>query len=193
MNRLENDAKTDMDVRREYARELTRRGDARGRLLELSFEPDERDPWLEVHKTVKGNDALIEWLSGYLMHWTELNLSHTQVSDLSPLKSLTNLEWLRLSYTEVSDLTPLKGLSNLQLLDLDETQVMDLTPLRELSSLETLNLDETQVMDLTPLKGLTSLQSLWLDYTQIIDLNPLTTPACKYTTSCEGSILNVGG
>jgi len=44
MDRLEHDANTNMDIRREYIRELTRRGDARGRLLELSIEPS-KEAW----------------------------------------------------------------------------------------------------------------------------------------------------
>jgi len=67
MDRLEHDAKTDMDTRREYARELTRRSDARGRLLGLSIEPG-KDAWVEGHDVLKGDDAMIEWLAGYPTH-----------------------------------------------------------------------------------------------------------------------------
>ena len=43
-----------------------------------------------------------------------LNLGGVQISDLSPLAGLTNLERLRLSRNRISDLSPLKGLPNLK-------------------------------------------------------------------------------
>jgi len=105
MDRLEHDAQTDMDVRREYARELIRRGDARGSLLELSIQPG-TDAWLEIHKVIEGDDVAIQWLSSYLMHWTKLDLEDTKVSILAPLKAFTNLEGLALNGTQVSNLLP---------------------------------------------------------------------------------------
>jgi internalin A len=64
-----------------------------------------------------------------------LDLSGTQVSDLSPLARLENLKLLNLSGTPVSDLSPLARLENLKLLYLDGTQVADLSPLARLPKL----------------------------------------------------------
>ncbi|MBL7817984.1 MAG: hypothetical protein JNL70_23445 [Saprospiraceae bacterium] len=61
-----------------------------------------------------------------------LDLSDTQVSDLSPLKDLVNLQGLRIYNTQVSDLNPLKELVNLQQLWIYNTQVSDLSPLKGL-------------------------------------------------------------
>ena len=61
-----------------------------------------------------------------------LDLSHTKVTDLTPLKKLTKLESLDLSNTKVTDLTPLKGLTKLRQLRLVRSQVTDLTPLDDL-------------------------------------------------------------
>lgn len=47
----------------------------------------------------------------------------TQANDLSPLKDLTNLEWLGLDATPVKDLSPLKGMTKLESLDLQGTKV----------------------------------------------------------------------
>ena len=69
---------------------------------------------------------------------------------------------LDLSYTQVGDVTPLAGLTSLQSLNLMNTQVGDVTPLAGLTSLQSLNLSYRQVGDVTPLAGLTSLQSLYL-------------------------------
>ena len=52
----------------------------------------------------------------------------------------------------LSDLTPLKDLTQLQMLDVNSTQVSDLTPLKDLSQLQQLSVSSTQVSDLTSLK-----------------------------------------
>ena len=52
-------------------------------------------------------------------------LSNTQVSDLSPLAELKNLERLWLHNTQVSNLSPLAGVKNLEELWLKNTQVSD--------------------------------------------------------------------
>jgi internalin A len=103
----------------------------------------------------------------------ELDVSSTQVSDLTPLESLTQLQQLNVSVTQVSDLTPLKALTQLQELDVSSTQVSDLTPLKALTQLQQLNVSSTQVSDLTPLKALMQLQLLYVSSTQVSDLTPL--------------------
>jgi hypothetical protein len=103
-----------------------------------------------------------------------LNLSDTRVSDLTPLASLTRLRWLNLSDTRVSQLTPLAALTALRLLSLKGTRVSELTPLAALTALQFLDLRGTRVSELTPLAPLTALQALDLGDTQVSDLTSLT-------------------
>jgi len=105
----------------------------------------------------------------YFFTVKHIALSDTQVSDVTTLASLTNLESLLLDNTQVSDVTPLATLKNLQWLVLSNTPVNNLEPLAGLTNLEGLFLDNTQVSDETPLAGLTNLECLWLDNTQISD------------------------
>ncbi len=112
---------------------------------------------------------------------TRLDLRDSEVTDLEPLKGLTNLERLYLTGTEVADLEPLKGLTSLQRLYLRGTQVADLEPLEGLTSLQRLYLQGTQVADLEPLQGLTSLKGLDLEHTRVADLESL-----KGLTSLKG-------
>lgn len=102
-----------------------------------------------------------------------LGLDQTSVTDLTPLAGLTQLHWLRLSETGAKDLTPLGGLTQLQVLYLNQTGVTDLTPLAGLTRLQRLALDQTRVTDLTPLAGLTQLQQLQLNQTGVTDVTPL--------------------
>jgi Leucine-rich repeat (LRR) protein len=102
-----------------------------------------------------------------------LELNHTQVGDLAPLRELTGLQTLRLDSTQVSDLVPLQGLTGLQALSLRRTQVSDLVPLQGLTELQALMLDSTQVSELAPLQGLTGLQTLVLNSLRVSNLAPL--------------------
>jgi Leucine-rich repeat (LRR) protein len=71
---------------------------------------------------------------------TELVLYGTQVSDLTSIKALINLQWLSIIGTAVSDLTPIKELNKLQVLYFSGTKVSDLTPIKELKGLKMLEL-----------------------------------------------------
>ena len=96
-----------------------------------------------------------------------------QISDLTPLAGLTDLQYLGLVACQIRDLTLLKGLKNLRWLDLYENNITDLSPLSELTQLEILQIYENQIRDLTPLAALTQLRSLALEHNQIRDLTPL--------------------
>jgi formylglycine-generating enzyme required for sulfatase activity/S1-C subfamily serine protease len=82
---------------------------------------------------------------------TVLSLSGTEVTDLSPLASLTSLQLLDLSGTGAADLAPLASLTNLRYLALRGTRVVDVMPLADLTSLRALDLRDTQVADVSPL------------------------------------------
>ena len=100
------------------------------------------------------------------------------VQDLTGMEHLAGLELVGLSNNQISDLTPLASLTNLTDLFLynnnyNNNQTLDLTPLAALTNLTTLGLGNSQINDLTPLAGLTNLTTLRLDNNQIIDLTPL--------------------
>ena len=97
----------------------------------------------------------------------------TKVNDLSPLSELKNLEGLSLYNTPVSDMSTLSELNNLEWLWFINTQVSDLSPLAEFKNLVTLILDNTQVSDLSPLAELKNLKTFWINNTQVSDLSPL--------------------
>jgi Leucine-rich repeat (LRR) protein len=106
-----------------------------------------------------------------------LDLPYANVTDLEPLKGLTDLRSLDLSSaTRITSLEPLKGLTNLASLDLSRaTRVTSLEPLRGLTNLTSLNLSHAAgITSLEPLKGLTNLTSLNLSYAAgITSLEPL--------------------
>ena len=104
---------------------------------------------------------------------TELDLDDNQISDLSLLAGLTQLERLELSDNQISDLSPLAGLTQLERLELSDNRISDLSPLKGLTNLKWLNLHGNQISDLSPLAGLTNLEVPWLSKNKITDLSPL--------------------
>ena len=102
----------------------------------------------------------------------ELQLDGNQITDLTPLAGLIQLEILHLGGDErgnesLQDLSPLSGLNNLKELYLPASSLNDLSPLSGLSGLERLALRGGEnrtsgVTDLSPLAGLTQMRDLYL-------------------------------
>ena len=96
-----------------------------------------------------------------------------QISNISSLAGLTNLERLILRDNIITDITPLAELTNLTFLDLQGNQISDITPLAGLVNLTFLDLWYNRISDITPLAGLTDLHYLSLDFNQINDWSPV--------------------
>ncbi len=111
-------------------------------------------------------------LSG-LMNLTQLNLWQNQITDLSPLSGLVKLTELVLSGNQITDLSPLSGLVNLTQLNLWQNKITDLSPLSGLANLRQLDLNVNQITDLSPLLSLENLTQLDLSANKITDLSPL--------------------
>jgi hypothetical protein len=92
-----------------------------------------------------------------------------KLADLSPLRGM-RLTTLECHNTRVSDLSPLRGMP-LKGLAVHDTATSDLGPLEE-GELEWLNCSHTPVADLLPLRGM-KLTALYLDITNVSDLSPL--------------------
>ena len=93
----------------------------------------------------------------------QLDLSGNEISDLSPLKGLKNLEWLILYNNKITDISPLKGLTKVWSLYLSDNEISDISPLKELTNLKWLDLCyNKKITDLSPLAELTKLEVLYL-------------------------------
>lgn len=127
------------------------------------------------------NERLAEMVASGEIPWnvTHLFLSGNEISDLTPLSKLTNLQELSLVENRVTDLTPLSNLTNLQSLNLSKNQITDISSIANLTKLGgnfgALNLKDNQITDLTPLSGLKDLQWLSLGGNPIEDITPLET------------------
>lgn len=102
-----------------------------------------------------------------------LDVSHTAITDLSPLRRFTTLRTLACENTAITDLSPLSGLHDLRELDCWNTSVRSLEPLAALPHVRRLNCTNTQVDDLTPLQQMRRLRNLSCSATPIATLEPL--------------------
>jgi hypothetical protein len=108
-----------------------------------------------------------------LTNLTVLYLGNNQISDIKPLESFTNLTVLYLAPNQISDIKPLESLTNLTLLFLGNNQISDIKPLQSLTNLNRLELENNQIIDIKPLESLTNLNRLNLENNQISDIKPL--------------------
>ncbi|EUJ47817.1 MucBP domain-containing protein [Paenilisteria rocourtiae] len=97
----------------------------------------------------------------------------SNVSDLTPLQHLTELEGLYFENNdEIQDLTPLTNLTQLKEISMVGSKVQDVGPLAGLTNLEKINLSMNKVQDLTPLQNLTKLHYLDVNGT-FTDVRPI--------------------
>ena len=102
-----------------------------------------------------------------------LNLGINNITDISLLSELVNLKQLYLGNNKIYDISPLSGLVYLGILDLNFNNITDISPLSTLVKLEELRLWGNQITDISPLSGLVNLQGLFLVDNQITDISPL--------------------
>jgi len=107
----------------------------------------------------------------------KLNLGRNQISDITPLNQLTNLQWLNLYDNHIESVFPLGNLTKLQALYLGNNLINDISSLSTLTNLEILSLNHNQITDITPLANLTNLGgpfgALDLGKNLITDISPL--------------------
>ena len=100
-----------------------------------------------------------------------LDLSFSQIRDISSLAKLSSLQSLDLRYNKISDISFLEKLTSLQSLGLTSNKICDTSSLKKLTSLQSLDLRSNQISDISSLEKLTNSQSLDLRYNQISDIN----------------------
>ena len=116
-------------------------------------------------KPSKGG-ALYNDVGNQLKYCTKLrylDLGHNDdLSDISFVRNMPELEIVVISITSVSDLSPFTSCPNLKYLEAGNCKITDLSPLAECTSLRHLNVGTNMnLRDITPLYGL-NLKRLWL-------------------------------
>lgn len=133
----------------------------------------------------------------------ELEVEDSQITDITPLQTLTALKKINLTGNKISTLKPLQSLTNLQELRLEDCQISDITPLESLTSLTDLdlgsrkvgdvimkNMKGNKIRDIAPLESLTALTVLNLNYNRISNLKPIQSLANLQELYLQGNQIN---
>jgi|GEM_PF-1976981 len=115
-----------------------------------------------------------------------------QVTDLTPLANLTQLQSLNFSKDQVSDLTPLMNLKNLTSLSFSNAAVKNLVPLRDLTNLTSITMSSNHVSDLSPLGQLPNLKTVYAP-NQTADINDIMLPVDTTTATLPAFALDGAG
>lgn len=100
-----------------------------------------RIPW-DMKRRVSDLSPLEDFDDKFLGNINELDLGHTRVENLSPLKHLPNIHILKLSRTNIKDYRPLQHLKQLRVFETSYTDNdIDLTPLSNASHLLSIYID----------------------------------------------------
>lgn len=107
-----------------------------------------------------------------------------RLQDVSPLASLSKLTWLSLLYTNVTDLRPLAAIPGLFRLDLTgNAHLADVSPLAHCQDLHSVFLEGTNVSDVAPLARCPSLANVNLDGTPVTDVSALPSSVRRLTVA----------
>lgn len=110
------------------------------------------------------NRSIYDHVLYKLRYCTDLicvDLGHQQVTDMSFLEYLPNLQYLILADTPVKDISFVSNLKELKYLEIFISDVRDYWPLVSCTNLEYLNIGYTAYEDITALSQLTWLDHLW--------------------------------
>ena len=136
-------------------------------------------------KDLKPLESLFEHLNNNLVR---LSLSDNLITDIAPLRKLTNLKNIDLCDNQITDISPLQALSNPATVDLSSNQITDFSSINSNIG-GTLTLDDNPITSLDPISKLTNRPSVSLEGMEItrkvsastIDLSTLW-PYAQYCT-----------
>ena len=121
---------------------------------------------------------------------THLIFQPNQLTDVSPLKALTQLKALDVSSNQLTDINALKDLAQLKILQLEENDLTDASPLQGLTQLDELSLGGNKLTDVSPLRGLTQLTKLRLNDNQLTDVREAWRRSHEVNACCISMIIN---
>ncbi|MCY3743596.1 MAG: putative glycoside hydrolase [Candidatus Poribacteria bacterium] len=113
--------------------------------------------------------------------------SNKRLSDISALAELTQLHTLNLGVCHIQDITVLANLTQLEELTLYYNEISDIRPLENLTELTLLRINSNYITDTTPLENLDKLETLWIHHNSIADVSFLQSATfdVRYDEICE--------
>ena len=109
-----------------------------------------------------------------LTNLQRLWLERTPITSIDALKDLTSLKELNINYIkDIKSLDALKNLTNLEGLYCCGCSITDISPLANLSNLTTLRIENNNISDISVISNLTNLQALNASNNHISDSTPV--------------------
>lgn len=91
---------------------------------------------------------------------------NTSIKSLSGIEKLVNMKMLKIvQYVNLSDISALSGLTNLEVIDIENTKVSDISVLASLPNLKSLDLRKNSIANLLSLESLSHLGEQYIDVT----------------------------
>ncbi len=115
----------------------------------------------ELSKLKEKPKEIIEIEKFYRITLTENKSKYTKTKNEYKLNNKGQVIYLNLSHNNISDLSPIKELSSLTELDLSNNLISDLSPIRKLISLKKLYLSDNQISDLSQFEFILTLTELF--------------------------------
>ena len=110
---------------------------------------------------------------GKLNDLEHLSLYGNMLVDIAPLASLTKLKSLSINNTSIRDISVLSGMTNLEDLLLRSNPITDIHPLSTLKGLKKLDLYNNGLKDISPIPGLNNLVELNLSTNRVNDISAI--------------------
>ena len=143
-------------------------------ILSNEWQDSENREWIYTPNKEKDNNiSSIPNEIANLKLLTKLIINSNQITDISCLSNLTELQYLDLWSSEITDISYLSNLTGLKNLDLWSNKITDISCLSNLTGLQYLKLGSNQITDISCLSNLTGLQYLYLWNNQITDISCL--------------------
>ena len=131
-------------------------------------------------KSIKGlekavNLKMLTFSSSDTPEAGDIRYSASSISDLTPIKDLKKLEFLRLSHNNIEDVTPLKELTNLKHLYISHNRIVDVSPLGKLTNLVDFDISINYIADASVAKNYSKLNMFNAIRNKITDISYLDT------------------
>ena len=129
-------------------------------------------------KSIKGlekavNLKMLTFSSSDIPEGGDIRYSASSISDLTPLKDLKKLEFLRLSHNNIEDVTPLKELTNLKHLYISHNRIADVSPLGKLRDLVDFDISINYIADVSVAKNYNKMTMFNAIRNKITDISAL--------------------
>ena len=135
------------------------------------------DPALEVHVRYWSKYPEGELTDNFLMSVDSVDNARIITQDVTSLAGIErckNLRWLGMGFGPLTDLSPLRGLTNLEHLNLTQCHtITDISPLWRLNKLKSLELTSNKISDISPLLGMSQIVQLYLSHNIINNISSL--------------------